>query len=179
MTRWRWVALVGIMAGPAAAQERAAINLVTHSEVTIDRPATDIWPLIIDPSAWKAGATLKHRSGPAGKVGEILAAMEPGNGEKVTFLVENVELAPNERRTIKLYTPGGTLIGYATWSLRAGAGRTVVGYDVYSETLLDAAQAKAMTPAQLQEAERDAVVTNRKRFDQELLALKALVEKVR
>jgi hypothetical protein len=35
----------------------------------------------------------------------------------VAFLVENVELVPNQRRTIKLYAPTGSLIGYASRSL--------------------------------------------------------------
>lgn len=171
----RWIATTA----SAAAQERVALNLVTHSVVTINRPAAAIWPLIVDPSGWKKGATLRHQSGPAGQAGEVFAAMEPGDGAKVAFWVENVELMPNQRRTIKLYAPTGSLIGYATWSIRAAGGRTVVGYDVYSETLIDPAQAKSMTPAQIREAERTSAAPNQKRFDQELLALKALVEKGR
>ncbi len=181
MSRGMLVVLVGMAGVPAsvAAQDRVALNLVTHSEVMINRPAAAIWPLIVDPSGWKKGATLRHQSGSAGQAGEVFAAMEPGDGAQVAFLVENVELAPNQRRTIKLYAPTGDLIGYATWSLRAAGGRTVVGYDVYSETLIDPAQAKSMTPAQIREAERTSAAPNQQRFDQELLALKALVEKGR
>jgi len=88
-----FAALIGAL--PAGAQERVAIDLVTHSEVTIDRPATAIWPHIVDPSAWKQGAKLVHHAGPAGTVGEVFAAAEPSAPATVAFFVENVELEPN------------------------------------------------------------------------------------
>ena len=164
------------VAGAAAAQPRPALNLNTHSEIIIDRPPAAIWPSIRNPSRWKRGATLSHQSGPAGQLGEVFAARDPADTAKVLFLVENVELTPNRRRTIKLYEPSGGLVGYATWWLREQNGKTVVGYDVYSETLVDSARAKTMTPAQLHDTEQSALVANRKRFDEELRSLKRLVE---
>ena len=110
-----WILLV--VAGQAAAQSRPATNLVTHSEVIIARSATAIWPWILDPSTWKHGAALSHRSGPIGGVGEVFAAYEPGDKAKVAFFVENVALATNRRRTIKLYSPTMALVGYAVWTL--------------------------------------------------------------
>lgn len=95
----------------------------------------------------------------------------------MAFFAENVELTPNQRRTIKLFLADGTLIGFATWSLREEGGRTVVGYAVHSETRLDSAQAKAMTPQQIRETERTQRAANQQRFDRELLALKRLVER--
>jgi hypothetical protein len=52
----------------------------------------------------------------------------------------------------------------------------VLGYDVYSESLVDSAEVKTQTPAELKNAERLYVTTNQQRFDRELLALKRLVE---
>ena len=45
MSRRMLVVLVGMAGVPAAvaAQDRVALNLVTHSEVTINRPAAAIW----------------------------------------------------------------------------------------------------------------------------------------
>ncbi|MEZ4588218.1 MAG: hypothetical protein R2909_17710 [Gemmatimonadales bacterium] len=169
-------------ARPVAAQPRAAIDLVTHSEISIDRPAALIWPRILDPSAWKQGASLRHHAGPVGAVGEIFAAVEPADPGKVAFYVENVELEPRRRRTIKLIAPagatgsGGSLIGYASWTLTESGGRTVVRYDVYSETRLDPAQAAATSAAERLEAERTARATSQARFDRELAALKRLAE---
>lgn len=159
---------------PAAAQARSAANLVTHSEVTIDRPAAKIWPHIVDPNAWKQGAKSWHYAGPAGQVGEVFAAGDPAARAKPAFLFENVELVPNQRRTIKIYATGGALIGFASWWLHEQGGRTVVGYDVYSETLF--APGTAPAPDKLHEAERTQATTNKARFDAELVGLKTLVE---
>jgi hypothetical protein len=169
-------AALALITATVAAQTRPAANLVTHSEVTIDRPAAKIWPHILDPNAWKQGAKAWHYAGPAGQVGEVFAAGDPAAKSKPEFLFENVELVPNQHRTIKIYATGGALIGYASWWLKEQGGRTVVGYDVYSETVIDPAQARASTPEKLRESERAAAATNKARFDQELVALKKLVD---
>src|SRR5690349_15742204 len=91
------------MTDPIAAQPRAAMNLNTHSEVVIDRPATAIWPRIVDPTSWKQGTKSWHYAGPAGQMGEIFAAGDPADKAKVEFFFENVQLVPNQRRTIKIY----------------------------------------------------------------------------
>lgn len=170
------VGMLALITGAAAAQARPAANLVTHSEIAIDRPAAKIWPHILDPNHWKQGAKAWHYAGPAGQVGEVFAAGDPGAKAKPEFLFENVELVPNQHRTIKIYATGGALIGYASWWLKEQGGRTVVGYDVYSETPIDPAQARASTPGKIRESERTVAATNKARFDQELAALKRLVE---
>jgi hypothetical protein len=167
-------AIAGLaVALPVQAQERVAANLVTHSTVTIDRPASAVWPHIVDPSGWKQGAKLRHHGGPEGEVGAVFAAYLPGDSSRIVFLVEEVERVPNERRTIKLYLTSGTLLGFATWWLREDNGRTVVGYDVYSETPVPV----PTKPEQVRAAERAERLANQQRFDEELRALKRLVEK--
>src|SRR5258706_14406728 len=170
------VALLVGLAGEASAQSRPAMNLVTHSEVTIARAAAVIWPHIVDPNDWKQGSKLWHHSGPSAEEGEIFAAGDPATKAKVAFFVENVELVPQKRRTIKIYLPDGTLLGFATWTLRSAGAGTVAGYDVYSETRIDPGQAKAMSLADRLAAERLDREANEKRFDRELVELKRLVE---
>jgi hypothetical protein len=164
------------MANSAAAQARPAMNLNTHSEVVIDRPAATIWPLIVDPTSWKQGTKSWHYAGPAGQLGEVFAAGDPANRKNVEFFFENVQLVPNQRRTIKIYAPAGELLGFAIWTLREAGARTVVEYDVYSESLVNSVEARTKTPAELRDAERSYVTTNQQRFDRELLGLKRLVE---
>lgn len=156
-------------------QGRVAINLITSNEVTINRPAAAIWPKIVDPSAWKQGLKLVHRSGPVGGQGEVLAAVNPGD-TTTAFLVENAHVVVPRQRTIKLVSPAGQLMGFATWTLREAGGKTVVSYDVVSETVVPPAQAKSMTPAAVLEQERQGVDVNGRRFQAELEALKRLVE---
>jgi len=163
----------------SVAQERVAINLITHSQVEIARQPTAIWPRIVDPSGWKQGLRLVRHAGPQGKAGEVFAAVDPAKAGPPAFFAENVELVPNQRRTIKLTSPSGTLIGFATWTLQEAGGRTVVAYDVYSETLLTPDQAKGMSAQAIAAQAREGYATNKKRFDAELLALKRLVESER
>lgn|GEM_PF-3589516 len=160
--------------GQAVAQARPAFNLITSNQIEINQPAATIWPKIVDPSSWKQGAKLVHRSGPAGERGEVLVAM--GSDNAVAFAVENVEMVANRRRTIKLVSPAGQLIGYAIWTLVPAGSKTVVRYDVFSETVLTAEQAAGMSAAALVEQERASQETNSKRFDAELAALKKQLE---
>lgn len=162
-------------AGSVAAQNRTAINLITSNQVVIDRPAAAIWPKIVDPSGWKQGLKLVHRSGPIGGQGEILAAVAP-NDTTAAFLIENAVVTPNAQRTIKLILPNGQLIGFATWTLVESGGKTTVRYDVVSETVITPAQLKQTTAAALAQREKTERETNAKRFDAELKALKKLVE---
>src|ERR1041385_6178493 len=101
------LAALVIMANSIAAQTRAAMNLNTHSEVVIDRPAAAILPRIVDPTSWKQGTKSWHYAGPAGQLGEIFAAGDPTDKAKIEFFFENVQLVPNQRRTIKIYAPTG------------------------------------------------------------------------
>ncbi len=154
-----------------------AIQLVTHSFVVIDRPASAIWPHIVDTSRWKQGLSLRHMGGEVGAVGEVFGAFDPEDPDTIAYLLTNVELIPDERRTIKLSElEHGTLIGYATWNLTDDGGRTRVSYDVYAETRLPPAEGSGLTPQQLAEMTRDGHAISQARFDRELQALKALVE---
>ncbi len=161
-------------AGDAGGGVRPALNLVTHSTVTIDRPAALVWPHIAEVNAWKQGATLRHHDGPVGETGETLAAIDPANPEAIGFYAENVEVVPGRRRSMKLYLPSGVLIGFASWTLAEEGGRTAVSYDVYSEFLLEPAQLAAMTPAQRAEQQQSHTTMNQQRFDAELVALARL-----
>lgn len=174
-TRYLVIFFYLMIVPPAVAQARVALNLNTHSQVEIDRPAAAIWPHILDPNPWKQGLKLTHQAGPAGQVGEILGAPDPGNQGAAVFFAENVEVVPNQRRTIKLYEPSGRLLGFASWTLTERNGRTLVEYDVYSEVLLPPEQAGQSKEA-LAQQERRNYDSNKKRFDDELVALKRLVE---
>lgn len=180
--RWTLPALVACCTAVSGANRlhaqtaRTATHLVTHSRVEVARPASAIWPFILDPTAWKQGLRLVHHSGPVGEVGETFAAVSPSAPAEPAYFVQNVELVPNQRRTVKLYEKGGVLIGFATFTLEASNGGTVVGYDVYTETVLPPERASQLTAAAVVEMERAARESSTRRFQAELESLKRLVE---
>ncbi len=174
------VGAVALMSGVAiqSNDNRAASDLVTHSSVAIDAAASEVWPHIVDPSTWKEALPLRHHAGQPGAVGEVFAAFDPAAPETIAYLVVNVELVANQRRSIKLTFPGrGPLIGYATWTLTEHDGSTVVTYDVYTETVLASEDGSRLTEEEIAELTREAYATNKPRFDRELVALKKLVER--
>ena len=141
------------------------LSLVTHNAVTIAAPAKRIWPHIVEPDAWKAGAQLVPVEGAEHR----FQAVMPNDPDTPLFHVTNVEFDPPARRTIRLNALDGTLIGFATWELTPANGGTRVAYHVYSQQ-----EAPPGGPA----IDREAYLEdNRKRFQEELNSLKALVER--
>jgi hypothetical protein len=156
--------------------ERPAMELVTYNEIIIDRPASDIWPYIVAPAAWKQGAKQELVSGEPGKLGAIYRAFLPAKPNETLFYSEDVELVPNQVRSIKIYPPAqGALTGYSSWRLRAVGESTRVSYHVLSEFLLPA-EAAAMPDAALSALQEKSRKDNQQRFQRELEALKRLVE---
>jgi hypothetical protein len=157
--------------------DRPTIELNSHTSVLIDLPAEKIWPHIIDPSAWKQGASIIHIDGPEGGLGEVTGAIMPDAPETILFYAKTVELEPNRRKTIKLYgTEGGPLIGFASWQLEPVDGSTRVSYHVYSESpLADVGLADAPTE-EVQAFQIEYHKANHERFQRELEGLKKILE---
>ena len=117
-----------------AALAAQPIDLVTHNAVVIDASPAKIWPYIMDPSGWKAGAQLEHLDGEKGQAGERFRAFMPDDPATTLFHVTNVELMPERRRSMKLNASDGTLIGYASFELTPEGDRTRAEYHVYSQS---------------------------------------------
>ena len=67
----RWIISVFSALSMASASQGA--DLVTHNSVLIQAPAEKIWPHIVDPNEWKAGAQLL----PADEKGQVFKAVMP------------------------------------------------------------------------------------------------------
>jgi hypothetical protein len=164
--------MLGFQSRANAETPQPKMDLITHSEITVKATASDIWPYIVNPNAWKRGAKLVPVGGGAGGVGQKFEAVEGG---KVQFLAENAEFVPAWARTIRLSDLDGVLNGYASWRLVERGDATLVQYDVYCLVPVPgqftppsvSALGLAMTRF------RDAQV---KRYAEELQDLAALVE---
>lgn len=152
------------VASTAAAQGLpATIGLATHNAILIAASPAEIWPHVVDPSAWKAGAKLIPLGDSAGR----FKAVGPDDPDVALFYVDNVELVPERRRTIRLNAPDGALIGFASWELTQQDAATLVEYHVYSQ--------QTLSPGQSRGAQREYQRSDFQRFQKELESLKRLV----
>jgi hypothetical protein len=144
----------------------AVFDFLTHSRVRIAADAASIWSFIADSGSWQGAQALVRVDGEPGRVGERFHAVDTDAPDTPLFFVENVELVPAERRTIRLNGLDGALMGFATWTLAPEGDQTVVAYDVYCRYAglpQGASQAEVLASANL-------------RMDEGLLRLKGLVE---
>ena len=148
----------------SAPQESRDLSLVTHNAVVIDAEAERIWPHIVKPDAWKAGAQLVPVEGAEHRFKAVL----PDDPDTALFHVTNVAFDAPHRRTIRLNALDGALIGHASWELTPVDGGTRVAYHVYSQQQVPSGQPTIDRKAYLQ--------ANHTRFQEELHALKTLVE---
>ena len=95
-------------------------------------------------------------------------AVLPDDPETALFHVTNVEFDAPHRRTIRLNALDGALIGHASWELTPVDGGTRVAYHVYSQQTAPPSQPPIDREAYVQ--------ANRTRFQEELNALRKLVE---
>jgi len=165
------VLLLGLAHSAAAQPPPAPVDLISHEAVLIRAASSKVWPHILDPHAWKQGAALVPLPAPDGRV--RFKAVMPDHPETVVFYAEQIELIDGQRRTMRLNTVDGTLIGYSSWVLTPQPGATLVEYHVYSTVDLGQPAANAAERLKL---ERDYRVLNQQRFLAELEALKRLVE---
>ena len=159
-----YLAASGLALAQPAPDGSRDLSLVTHNAIVIAAAPERIWPHIVEPDAWKAGARLV----PVGGFEHRFKAVLPGDPDTALFHVTNVEFDPPRRRTIRLNALDGALIGHASWELTPVDGGTRVAYHVYSQQ---------ESPADQPPIDREAYVqANRTRFQNELNALRRLVE---
>lgn len=175
LMKWTAMAALSFSALTAGADEpRLAINLLAEGQVDIDRPATDVWPYIVDTNSWKPNRPMVHHSGPVGQLGEVFAIVSPQRRDQIWFLAENVELVPNKRRTIKLLDLKGDLLGYAVWRLAENQGKTSIDYQILAESRVMPEQ--KLTAEQVAEMQRKGYTDNKQRVDDEFVELKRRLE---
>lgn len=159
-----WLVLAGPGLAQSAPEASRDLSLVTHNAVVIAAPPEHIWPSIVEPDAWKAGAQLVPVEGAEHRFKAVL----PDDPDTALFHVTNVEFDAPHRRTIRLNALDGALIGHASWELTPVESGTRVAYHVYSQQA---------APADQPPIDRETYVqANRTRFQEELNALRKLVE---
>lgn len=101
----------------------ASYHFVDTYEILIDRPAADVWPILIDQAKWTDFAMI-HESGPRNAEGEVLR-LYPGQ----EFFIEIVAMIP-ERMFVVANLPstidGEESVGIGMLTLTEIDGKTLV-----------------------------------------------------
>ena len=161
---WLWLATAASALAQSAPEAPLDLSLVTHNTVTIVAPRERIWPHVVEPGDWKAGARLVPLEGS----GHRFKAVMPNDPATALYHVTNVELDAPARRTIRFNALDGSLIGFASCELTPAPGGTRVANHVCGQQ-----EAPRFGPL----FDREAYVQgNRKRFQQKLIRLKEIVD---
>lgn len=147
--------------------ELAVIDFLTHSKVRVKASPDAVWPRIVDLEGWRVRQKLVPIGGEPDQVGARFHAVAAEAPDTPLFEVENAEMVPQQRRTIRLTGLDGHFIGFATWELTPMGDETVVAYDVYCR---DAMLAPGQSQAEL-------LAMAGQMMDEGLKNLKAVVER--
>lgn len=149
------------------------IDFLTHNVVRIAATDRYVWPYVLDPNSWKAGAKMFSIDGERGSIGERFRASMVETSETL-YMMETVELITHKRWTVRLDDLDGALIGYATWELTQENGGTLLQYHTFCQLRL--MQGSAVTQRLSGISSKDIVQDGSRRVDEEFQRLKGAVE---
>jgi hypothetical protein len=133
---WRSVASALVattaFATTSASEDRPVWDYAGIAEVTIDRPARNVWPYFFGTKeeAWQ-GIHWVHVAGEQGQVGEVYKNSFEFHGRRITAFYEAVKVTPERRLVLKMTyrendSPRSNLMGYELFTLNEVAGHTTV-----------------------------------------------------
>jgi len=110
-------------------------DLIVRTEITIDAPASSVWPYLFNAKKWKTSiANLERVAGEPNKAGETLRVTPKGAGEDQGYYIKYVRVVENRQLVIKIFNiPDDGVVGYSDFSLFESNGKTHLLYDVYAE----------------------------------------------
>jgi hypothetical protein len=125
----------------AAAAEPSAVTapddpwvaVAVRSEVQIERPASQVWPMLLDLKAWKQGiGALAHVAGAVGEEDELRFLVPPDGNAANGYFLRTVRVVPLRHLVFELFPKDrAAFFGFAAFTLDEQQGRTTVTYDVY------------------------------------------------
>ncbi len=131
------VVTAGLMLSPTAAGDEGRVtkfDSIVRTEVTIDRPAAEVWLVLIDLPSWKDSiGSLDHVSGELGAEGELKFMTPSGGTAEGGFYIQTVRLAPPQQFVMKIFPKDDSFFCFADFTLTEDEGVTHVIYDVYTE----------------------------------------------
>jgi hypothetical protein len=124
-----------LVMAPTATEEIKKFDLIVRTEISINAPASAVWPYLFNVKEWKTSISkLERVTGEPNKVGDTLRVTPKGAGEDQGYYIKYVRLVENQQLVIKIFNiPDDGVVGYSDFSLFESNGKTNLIYDVYAE----------------------------------------------
>jgi len=157
----------------AAADDIKKFDLIVRTEITINAPASKVWPFLFKAQEWKQSiGKLERVAGEPNKEGETLRVTPKGAGEDQGYYIKYVRVVENRQLVIKIFNiPDDGNVGFSDFSLFESNGKTHMIYDVYVEYRLP-----GMTDEEVKKFGQQAHDGTKNKLEHENQKLKNLVE---
>lgn len=148
-------------------------DLIVRTEITINAPASEVWPFLFKAQEWKQSiGKLERVAGEPNKEGETLRVTPKGAGEDQGYYIKYVRVIDNKQLVIKIFNiPDDGTVGFSDFSLFESSGKTHMIYDVYVEYNLP-----GMTDEELGKFGQEVYEGTKNKLEVENRKLKELVE---
>jgi hypothetical protein len=156
-----------------APDEVKKFDLIVRTEVTIEAPASAVWPYLFNVKEWKQSiGKLERVAGESMKEGETLKVTPKGAGEDQGYYIKYVRVVENRQLVIKIFNiPDDGAVGFSDFSLFESNRKTHMIYDVYVEYRLP-----GMTDEEVQKFGQQVYEGTKNKLEKENRKLKELVE---
>jgi len=157
----------------AAVDDVKKFDLIVRTEITIDAPASAVWPYLFDVKEWKQSiGKLERVGGEPNKEGETLRVIPKGAEEDQGYYIKYVRVVENRQLVLKIFNiPDDGAVGFSDFSLFESNGTTHMIYDVYVEYRLP-----GMSDDQVKRFGQQAYEATKTKLESENHKLKELVE---
>jgi hypothetical protein len=164
-----WLVTIVAFARPP---DGATFDLVLRSEITINRPAKDVWPHFLDMDVWMTDNTFQDIEGKRGEEGQLRLVTPKESGPYASYYIKTVRARPFEQYVLKVIPQlGDDYLGFADFSFTEQHGKTHLIYDIYVELHLANMSEEQFREFSRQQYERGRLLVNRNNQN-----LKSLVE---
>jgi hypothetical protein len=146
------------------------LNLIVRAEITIDRPASLVWPELFKMGSWMVDTRVAPVSGTPGEEGEI-QRMSAADPKDQGYLIETVRIDPMRQYVLKVAARDSVFFGFGDFTLIEIGGKTRVLYSVFVESNLS-----GVNEEELQRQREETYRKSNERLAENLRNLKSRVE---
>src|SRR5689334_13363992 len=110
----------------APAPALGPLDFLTHSRIAISAKPSAVWTAVMNPNELGGAQLLIPFEGEPDQVGGRFHAADRAAPDVPQYCVENAEVVPEQRRTLRLDTLEGVFMGFATWTLTPDGPGTIL-----------------------------------------------------